>query len=176
MDDLLNRLVLRADRHRGVHLLPSKQRHIHQKVLPQLRPPVQVAVHKVLIILLQTLHALRVQPLLVKLYYLLKRSFISIKLHRLLVCNVLLVHHLLAGYPLPQWLELALADTRRLDELHVVDVYLLRDQVRLLQACVVVEVYVPVNHPKLTPRKSQLRSQHHALLWSQIHTLRLFQN
>ena len=107
-------------------------------------------------VFLQTLHALCVQLLFIKLDYLLKRPKFIINLHVLFVRDVLLMHYLCRSYSLPYRLKLSLCNSRRLNELHIIDVYLLSYQVRLLQPCMTVEVNVPVNHSKLTARKSQL--------------------
>ena len=51
-------------------------------------------------------------------------------------------------------------------ELHVIDIDLFSDQVRLLQASMVVKIDVPINDTELTARKSQMSTQHDTLLWS----------
>lgn len=51
-------------------------------------------------------------------------------------------------------------------ELHVIDIDLLSDQVRLLQSSMVVKIDVPINDTELTARKSQMSTQHDTLLWS----------
>ena len=179
VDDFLHCLVLWTDRHCRVYLLPCEQGHVYQEVLPQLRLAVQVAVQKVLLVLwvvFQDFNALGMQFLFVKLDYFFESSAIKLKLHFPFCDNVLLVNHLSRSDPLPGWLELLLGNSCRLDELHVIDIDFLSDQVRLLQPCVVIEVYVPVNHSELVSWKSQLSPQHHTLLRSQIYGLSLFQH
>lgn len=65
---------------------------------------------------------------------------------------------------MPQRIEVFLRNLCGMNELHVIDIDLFSDQIRLLQASMVVEIDVPINDTELTARKSQMSTQHYALL------------
>lgn len=125
-----------------------------------------MAIQEVLFILsvpFQTLNALCMQLLLVKFYNSFKRPKIKTYLHFLLVWNVLLMHHLRTTDSLPQILKFRFRNSCWLDELHIIDIYLFGNQIRLLQTCMIVKVNVSVYHSEFTTRKPQLGSEQYAL-------------
>lgn len=69
--------------------------------------------------------------------------------HVLFERDGVLVDNLVLGL-LPLDLEVGLRNGCWLDVLHVINIDLLSDQVRLFQASLVVVVYVPVDHSKFT--------------------------
>ena len=73
--------------------------------------------------------------------------------------------HFLFVRPNPLALKFFILNFERLDKLHVVNFYFLRDQVRLLEPCLVIVVYVTVDGTELSSRESNLSSQLYTLVW-----------
>lgn len=86
-----------------------------------------------------------------------------------------IVHYLVFRF-LPLYFEVGLRNRCRFHKLHIVDINLLRNYVRLFQPSLIIVIYVTINNSKLRIRKTQLRSQHDRLERTQIDTLSLLQH